>query len=118
MHILRGVQGVHEGDESPVPVVGQSQARLFQRLPQYAVLRTLLILELAAHADPLVVVQVIFLLDPVEHQIAVAPLQITEGRVDHGSPLLFPTIIPGPVEKEKTHRKSDASFHQFSVCRS
>ena len=78
MHIFRGRLVGDKGHQSPVAVVRQRQPRLLPGLPQDAVLGALPRLELAAHADPLVMIDVVFLLHPVEHQVFLAPLQIAK----------------------------------------
>src|SRR5699024_2624913 len=84
VHILGGQAVGDKGDDPPVAVVRQGEAGLLAGLPEEAVLRALLVLELPADADPLVLIQVVFLLDPVEHQVFVTPADITERCIDHG----------------------------------
>ena len=59
VHILRHPTLGDKGDDAPVLIPGQVQAGLLPDLPQEAVLRALVRLELAAHADPLVLVYVV-----------------------------------------------------------
>lgn len=65
--------------------VGQRQAGLLLRLAQEALVRRLVTLELAADADPFVVVEVVFLLHAVQHEILLPALDIAECGVAHGA---------------------------------
>ena len=71
-----------EGQQAPAAPVGQGQACLLLHLAEKTVLRAFEPLEFAAHADPLVVVVVVLLLHPVEHQVGVVPLQIAQRRTE------------------------------------
>ncbi len=65
-------------DKPPVAPVGDGEARLLPDLPAHAVLGALARFELAADAQPLVLVDIVFLLGAVEHQILLALFQIAE----------------------------------------
>ena len=85
VHVLGFGAGVHKGDDAPVPVVRQGKAGLLPGFPEDALLRALPVLKLAAYTNPLVVVHIVFLLDPVEHQVLVPVIfQVAEGTVQHG----------------------------------
>ena len=86
VHVLALPSVGHEGDHTTVAVVRQGQARLLQRLAADALLGAFALLALAAHADPLVAVQIVLLLDAVEHQVfPLRVLNIAKCGVFHGS---------------------------------
>jgi len=62
---------VHESQNAPESIACECQTCLFLCLPQDAVLRALPPLKLPANADPLVLIDVMFLLDTVDHQVFV-----------------------------------------------
>jgi hypothetical protein len=62
-----------EGHDTPAPPGGQGQTRLLFGLPQEALVGGLLRLEFAADADPFVLVDIVLLFDPVEHQHLIPP---------------------------------------------
>ena len=77
VHVLVVVNVVHEGDDAAVAPFRDGEARLLPHLAQHAVLGALPFLELAAHAEPFVVVEVVFLLGAVQHEILAAAFKIT-----------------------------------------
>lgn len=77
VHVFIVIDVMHEGDDATVAPFRHGETSLFPHLAQHAVLRALPFLELAAHAQPFVVVEVVFLLGAVQHEILVAALQIT-----------------------------------------
>lgn len=56
--------------------MGQGQARLLFGFPEDTILRAFFVFKFAADADPFIMVQVIFLFDPVQHQVAPISLNI------------------------------------------
>ena len=83
MHVLIVVDVVYESDDAAVAPFRDSEARLFPHLAQHAVLGTLSFLELAAHAEPFVVVEIVFLLGAVQHEVLAAAFKITKGCLFH-----------------------------------
>ena len=83
VHVFRLPSVGHERDNAAVAPVCQRQAGLLTHLAQQALLRAFVRLKLAAHADPFVVVEVVFLLDAVQHQVAAVPLNVAERGVEH-----------------------------------
>ena len=83
VHILGGPLVGDESHQSPEAPGGQRQACLLPHLPQEALLRALPLLALAANADPLVMIQVMLLFDPVEHQNLVSPGDVAQRRILH-----------------------------------
>ena len=69
MHILRVPAVGHKGHHRPEAVVGKGQARLLPDFTEETFLGAFPLLKFAAYPDPLVVVDVVFLLYPVEHQV-------------------------------------------------
>ena len=88
VHILRGPPVGDKGDDPPVSVVGEGKPGLLPGLPEQTVLRALPVLELAPDPDPLVLVQIVLLLDPVEHQVLLSPADIAQRGIDHVRPPL------------------------------
>ena len=72
-----------EGNHTPAPPVGQLQAGFLIGLPQQALIGGLVSFKLAADADPLVLIHIVFLLDPVEHQDLISTGDVAKGRIDH-----------------------------------
>ena len=91
VHIFGAVLVRYKGDNPPVPPAVQGESGLLQHLPAETVLGALPGFELAADADPFILVEVALLFHPVEHEVFLAPLEITEGGIDavHGVPPLF-----------------------------
>ena len=77
MHVLVVIDVVHEGDDAAVAPFRDGEACLLPHLAQHAVLGALPFLELAAHAEPFVVVEVVLFLGAVQHEVLAAALQIT-----------------------------------------
>ena len=78
MHIFRSAVTGNKGDDSPEPVGGQRIACFFPDFAHKTLVRTLVLLEVAAHSDPFVLIDVVFLYDPVQHQVFPVPLQIAK----------------------------------------
>ena len=76
---------VHQATAKSAAPAGQGQAGFLLRLPQQALVGGLGSLEFAADADPFVLVDVVFLFDPVEHQHFAAPGDIAQSGIAHGS---------------------------------
>ena len=74
---------MHKCDDAAVTPFRDGEARLFPHLTQHAVLGALPFFELAAHAEPFVVVEVVFLLGAMQHEVLAAALQITKCRLFH-----------------------------------
>ena len=83
MHVLCLPDVGDEGDDAAVAPLCHRVARLLPDLAQHAVLRALPFLELAAYAEPFVVVEVILFLGAVQHQVLRAVFQIAEGGLFH-----------------------------------
>ena len=77
VHVLIVVNVVHEGDDAAVTPFRDGEARLLPHFTQHAVLGAFPFLEFTAHAKPFVVVEVVFLLGTVQHEVLAAALQIT-----------------------------------------
>ena len=93
MHIFRFPPVGHKGDDAPVAVSGDGEPRLLVDLPQGALLGAFAVQELAADADPLVAVAVVFLFHPVEHQILPGGVfQIAKGGIAHTSASFGPLL--------------------------
>ena len=65
-----------EGDDTAVAPLGDGEASLFEYLTQHTVLWALPFFELAAHAEPLVVVEVVLFFGTVKHKVLVTVFQI------------------------------------------
>ena len=78
-----------EVGETPAFVVGQRQTGLLFGLPQDTFVRTFLSLEFSSDANPLIFIDVIFLLYPVQHQNIISPGDIAKGGVIHLSAPYF-----------------------------
>ena len=79
MHILAGPHIGHKGDDAPVFVIGKGQAGFLFGLPQDTFFGAFPLLELAADADPLVLVLILLLFDPMEHKITALVFDIAKG---------------------------------------
>ncbi len=77
VHVFVIVDVVHEGDDAAIAPFRHGEACLFPHLTQHAILGALPFLELAAHAEPFVVVEVVLFLGAVQHEVLAAALQIT-----------------------------------------
>ena len=77
VHVFVVIDVVHKGDDAAVAPFRDGEARLLPHLAQHAVLGALPFLELAAHAKPFVVVEVVLFLGAVQHEVLAAALQIT-----------------------------------------
>ena len=83
MHVLRAPFVGDEGDDAAVAPACEDEPRFLPDLPQQTVLRAFALLNLAADADPFVLVFVHFLFHPVEHQVVPAPFQVAQRGVSH-----------------------------------
>ncbi len=83
VHLLGGPDVVDEGDDATIPPRGDGKARFFKDFAPHAVLGAFAFLELAAHANPFVVVLVVLLLGAVQHEVLAAALQVTLGGLFH-----------------------------------
>ena len=79
-HVLRLPLVRHERDDAAQPERIEHEARLLPHLAQEALLRRLIRLKVAADPDPLVVVDVVRLLDPMHHQVLAVLLDVAERR--------------------------------------
>ena len=77
VHMFVGIDVMHKGDDAAVAPLRDGEARLFPHLAQHTVFGALPFFELAAHAEPLVVVEIVFLLGAMQHKVLAAALQIT-----------------------------------------
>ena len=92
MHIFGLIDSVYKGDKTTVTVVGQGKSGLFKGLAEDAVLGTLFILKLAAYTYPLVVINIVFLLYAVQHQVFIAALDLTKSYIFHLISLKYSNI--------------------------
>ena len=74
VHLFGGPDVVHKGDNTAIAPLSDLKARLFADFAPHAVLGALPFLELAAHANPFVVVLVVHLLGAVQHEVLAAAL--------------------------------------------
>ena len=83
VHVLVIVDVVHKGDDAAIAPLRDGKARLLPHLAQHAVLGALPFLELAAHAEPFVVVEVVLFLGAMQHEILAAAFQIAKCCLFH-----------------------------------
>ena len=83
MHILGGRFIGYKGHQTTESIFGQGQAGFLPHLPQQAVLRALPLLKLAAYTNPLIMVHIVLLFYPVQHQPAAVFFDVTQCRKDH-----------------------------------
>ena len=72
VHVFVVIDVMHKGDDAAVTPFRHGEAGLFPHLAQHAILGALPFLELAAHAQPFVVVEVILFLGAVQHKVLAA----------------------------------------------
>ena len=85
MHVFAFPDVGDEGDNAAVAPLRDGIARFFPHLAQHAVLGALPFFELAAHPEPFVVVEVVFFLGAVQHEVLAAALKVTLGGLFHCS---------------------------------
>ena len=85
VHVLVGPGVGDEGDDAAVVPAGNLQPRLFLHLTQHALVGALVGLALAADAYPLAVAGVVLFLHAMQHQIAVAVVDVAKCRLFHGT---------------------------------
>ncbi len=83
VHLLGGPDVVDEGDDAAIAPRRDGEARFLKDFAPHAVLGAFAFLELAAHANPFVVVLVVFFLGAVQHEVLAAALQVTLGGLFH-----------------------------------
>ena len=83
VHVLVFIYVVHKSDNAAVAPFRDGEASLFPHLAQHAVLWALPFLELAAHAEPFVVVEVILFLGAVQHEVLRSAFQIAKCCLFH-----------------------------------
>ena len=76
VHMFVVVDVMHKGDDAAIALFSDGESCLFPHLAQHAVFRALPFLELAAHAEPFVVVEVVLFLGAVQHEVLATALQI------------------------------------------
>ena len=108
MHVLRGPAVGDKSDQPPIAVFRWGESGLLVHFPEHAVLGALPVLELAADADPLALIQIILLLDPVEHQTLTALTDVAEGGVDHGRIPPFHNSAALSIARREEGRKGGA----------
>lgn len=81
MHIF-GQPIQHKGHDAPELPPQQPQTGLLLHLPAQTFLRAFKRLKFAAHPDPFVLIHILLLFDPVQHQPCTVLFQITEGGID------------------------------------
>jgi len=82
VHVFGGPLVGDEGDDAAVAPLGDGKAGLFADLTQHTVFGALSFFELASHAEPFVVIEVVFFFRSVQHKVLVAALEVTEGGWD------------------------------------
>ena len=90
---------VYKSQDAPEPVVCERQTGLLLRLPEDTVLWTLPAFKLSADADPFVLIDVMFLFDPVDHQIFFIFFDITKSCKFHCMPH---SVFSGSVSVRET----------------
>ena len=83
VHVLVIIDVVHEGDDATVAPFRDGETRLLPHLAQHAVLGALPFLELAAHAKPFVVVEIVLFLSAMQHETLRAAFQIAKCCLFH-----------------------------------
>ena len=68
-----------EGDDATVAPLGDGISSFFPHFAEHAVFGALPFLEMAAHSEPFVVVQVVFFFGSMEHEVLGASFQVAEG---------------------------------------
>ena len=68
---------MNKGNDAAITPLSDGEARFLKDFAPHAVLGALPFLELAAHANPFVVVFVVFLLGAVQHEVLAAALKVT-----------------------------------------
>ena len=77
VHVLVFIDVVYDGDDDAVAPFRHGEACLLPHLAQHTVFGAFAVLELAAYTEPFVVVEVVFLLGAVQHEVLAAALQVT-----------------------------------------
>jgi len=83
VHMLVVVDVMHKGDDATIAPFRDGEARFLPHLAQHTVFGALPFLKLAAHAEPFVVVEVVFLLGAMQHEVLRAAFKITQCRLFH-----------------------------------
>ena len=83
VHLLGGPDVVDEGDDAAIAPRRNGEARFLKDFAPHAILGAFAFLELAAHANPFVVVLVVFFFGAVQHEVLAAALQVTLGGLFH-----------------------------------
>ena len=84
VHLFGGPDIVDESNDATIAPRGNGKARFLKDFAPHAVLGAFPFLELAAHANPFVVVLVVLLLGAVQHEVLAAALKVTLGGLFHG----------------------------------
>ena len=79
---------------APIRPACQRQPRFLSHFAKHTFFRTFARLKLAAHAQPLVMVHIVFLFDPVEHQGASFPFNITKRCLHVVHPFPYLNVLP------------------------
>ena len=85
VHVFVGPRVGDEGDDAAVVPLGDVQSRLLLHLAQHALVGALVGFALATHANPLAVAGVVLFLDAVQHEVAVAVVNVAEGCLFHNT---------------------------------
>ena len=113
VHLLGGPDVVDEGDDTAIAPRRDGEARFFPHFAPHAVFGTLPFLELAAHANPFVVVLVVLLLGAVEHEVLAAALKVTLCGLFHTPKIrVFPS---GERRKKKKFRKRSSCLGNMAI---
>ena len=95
VHVFRHAVSGHESDDPPEPIGRQRVSGLLADLAHEALLRALVLLEVASHTDPFVLVYVVLLHHPVQHQVFPVPFQIAKRTQLYFQ--VVPPAAPAPV---------------------
>ena len=83
VHVLVRPGVGDEGDDAAIVPLGDSQPCLLSHLSQHALVGTFVGFAFAAHTDPLAVACIVLFLCAVQHEVAVAVVNIAEGCLFH-----------------------------------
>jgi len=93
VHLLGGPDIMHKSDDAAIAPLGHGEARFLKDFTPHAIFGALPFLELAAHANPFVVVLIVFLLGAVQHEVLTAALKITLGGLFYSSKIQLFQIL-------------------------
>ena len=83
MHVFALPDIGDEGNDAAVAPLGDGEASLFPHFAEHTFLGAFALLEFSSHAEPFVVVEVVFFFGAMEHEVLVTSFQIAEGGLFH-----------------------------------